>query len=88
MNNLKSKKLGGNFKIFEKNYGEYCDYFRVYLSLPIFFLGKYVDSWHDENFNFSLRFENNISFTKSDAHWSLTFIILGFGFSLSRQWDF
>jgi hypothetical protein len=82
--------LGGDKLIYKKVYTDQdFDYLECYLSFPL--IGRYKEGDLLSPCSYKvteIQAPTKISFIRSDIHWIFVFKILGFGFSLRRQWGY
>lgn len=82
------KKLGGWYKVFERDCGGVaCNYLWIRLSLPT--VAAYEDhGYGDPTKCYVFSLGTKASFLISRCHWYVGLQVLGFGLSVKRQWDY
>lgn len=83
-------------QIFYKQWNDYFDYIKIELTLPEIFLGKNIIS--DERANcyefdgdfsgYKVNLKTDIGYTKDNSRLIISFVVLGFGLVITRQWAY
>ncbi len=83
-------------QIFYKQWDDYFDYLRIEFTLPEIILGKNIIS--DERANrydfdggfsgYKLSLKTDIGYTKDNSYLNISFVVLGFGLVITRQWGY
>ena len=80
-------KIGGS-KYITFDYG-ICNYLRFSFYSPYLYLESDVyKKYSEEQRSAGIQAPTLISFDSSAHHWSFSFLILGFGFGITRQWSY
>jgi hypothetical protein len=67
---------------------DHCDWWSVWINLPIVFVGTEVAPFCDINKVWKIDAPTQIKFESNDCWHSFKITFLGFGFGYARQWDY
>lgn len=80
--------IGGNYTIFSKEFGEFHNYISIVFYTPYIWKGSYNDELISDAHGVVVEANTKLQYRANDFYWFFMIKLLGFGFSIKRQWGY